>query len=125
MRHFSATELARMQAAQTSAMQDTGVRLAYSATTDAYGNPVASYTPGTPGPCGFDPTNDDEVQESGQVVTAEAAIRLPIDTVLDPRDRWRITHRFGVAVTAMDYEIIGLPQRGPSGLVLKVRKVTS
>lgn len=124
MRHFSTTELSRMQSTQHGHMMDSGQRLAYSATTDRYGNPAVTYTAGAEIFCGFDPTADDEVQDSGQVVIVDAAIRLPIDTVIDSRDRWRMTKRFGVAITPTDYEVIGPSMRGPSGLVVMVRKVT-
>lgn len=125
MRHFTPTELARMQGTQVSAMQDACIVLAYSATPDRYGNPQPTYTAGSEIVCGFDPTTDDEVQDSGQVVIADASIRLPLGTAIDSRDRIRVTKRFGVAVTPLDFEVIGMPQRGPSGLVVLVRKVTT
>jgi hypothetical protein len=35
----------------------------------------------------------------------------------------RVTHRYGVAlVTPELYEVVGLPQRGPSGFVAEIRR---
>ena len=126
MRAFTSDELERMQAAQGDAMQDTCVRLAYgSSSTDDYGMPVATYTAGEAMSCGFDPTAKEEAMDGTQVVMTDAKLRLPIGTTLDHRDRIRITHRFGVALASPPtFEIIGEPERGPSGLVLNLRLVT-
>jgi hypothetical protein len=53
----------------------------------------------------------------------DAQLRLPINTVISGVDRVRITHRFGVMLLniGVEYELIGEPMRGPSGLVLKLR----
>ena len=51
----------------------------------------------------------------------DALIRLPIDTVLDQRDRIRVVARFGVPQnTEITYDIAGPPLEGPSGLVVPV-----
>jgi hypothetical protein len=125
MRVFTATELSRMQVTQDSAMMDSCKILAYSAVADDYGNAAETYTAGDEMDCGFDPTANREVMDDTQVVITDVALlRLPIDTVVSNLDRIQITKRHGVAVTAETYEIIGNKERGPSGLVLKLRLVT-
>jgi hypothetical protein len=126
MRTFTATELARLQDTQTGAMQDTCIIQTYStATTDRYGNPAPTYTPGSPIPCGLDPTADNEVQASGEVGIVDARLRLPIATVINEHDRVQITKRYGVTITAQMFSVFGPPERGPSGLVVNLRTVTT
>ena len=115
-------ELTGLQVTQEGHMMDTCVRLVYAAATDAYGIPQPTYTPAaTSLACGFNPSSREMMN---QVPDVEAVLRLPADTVLDNRDRIRITYRFGTAVTNEDYEIAGLPRRGPSGLLVPLKKVT-
>lgn len=117
-------ELATLKRAQEDHMMDTCVRLVYAAATnDAYGLPNATYTPAaTSLTCGLNESPSREMMN--QVAGVEAALRLPAGTTLDVRDRLRLTHRFGTAVTNVDYEIVGLPRLGPSGLVVPIRRVT-
>ena len=113
-----------MRSAQDAAMQDTCRRLAYGATTDAYGNPDVTYTPAASTvACGVRMVRPEELQASGEVPDIDAEIRMPIATVLDERDRIRVTARYGEDTTDIDYEIEGPMQRGPSGLVVQCRKV--
>lgn len=129
VRHFSETELERMQGTQDSAMQDVCTVLAYSSTDDDYGNPEATYTAGASMICGVQQVRPAESQASGLVPRIDMVVRLPIDTELDPRDRIRVSGRyvegsiFDEPVTAVDYEIVGPAKRGPSGLVVECRKV--
>lgn len=126
MNDFTATELSRMQTAQDAAMQDTCVVLEYSGgATDDYGMPLpAIYTAGDTLACGLDTNPRGEAMSGAQVAMVDARLRLPIGTVLDVRDRIRVTHRFGVAITAETYEILGVPRRGPSGLLVDLKRVT-
>jgi hypothetical protein len=122
---LTAAELAEMRECQVASLQDTCKVLAYSATTDDYGLPKASYTPGAAQACGFDPTSSREVQEGSQVAVVDARLRLPLGTVVTSRDRVQITHRFGEALSSPEtYSIIGEPERGPVGLVLNLRTAT-
>lgn len=124
MRDFSAGELSRMRDVQESAMQDTCVVLAYSSSADAYGNPTATYTAGSAISCGLELVDPDEEQASGEVPTIDARLRLPMGTTIDERDRIRVTHRYGEALSsAQTFEIEGPVKRGPSGLVLDLRVV--
>jgi hypothetical protein len=108
-------------------MMDTCQRQAYGAgVSGSYGTPSASgWTPGATLICGFKPFSLKEEMEGTQVVIVDAEMRLPIDTVLDNRDRLKLLTRHGETVSPQPmYEIIGEPERGPSGLVLRLRKVT-
>ncbi|MCA9941634.1 MAG: hypothetical protein KC418_23500 [Anaerolineales bacterium] len=115
-------ELTGLQTTQAGHMMDTCVRLVYSSALDAYNIPQPTYTPGDTLACGFNPSPSKEMMN--QVPDVEAVLRLPVGTTLDNRDRLRITYRFGVAVTNEDYEIAGQPRRGPSGLLVPLKKVT-
>lgn len=125
MQPFSIAELAAMQAAQQAAMQDTCVLQTYSETINAYGSPVGAWTDGAPQACGFDPKGGREMAAANNTtVITDATLRLPVGTVVDMRDRIKITHRFGVSVTATVYGIIGPARRGPSGVQLDLLRVT-
>ena len=124
MRAFTTTELARMQATQEAAMQDTCRIGAYRSTEDAYNNPAREYVYGEALDCGVEHVKADEVQDTGAVPEIDARIRLPIATTIDARDRVMVTHRYGVELAdAPVYEIEGPVKRGPSGLVLECKEV--
>ena len=122
MQPFSVDELAAMQATQDSAMQDTCVLLAHTpGAADNYGMPEEAFTIRVVIPCGLDPTPSREMLNA-QAHQYDAQVRLPIGVTINPVDRVRITHRFGVALAqSVLYEVIGQAQRGPSGLVLNLR----
>lgn len=126
MNAFSTTELSRMQAHQTASMMDRGRVLVYAATDDDYGTGAgaATYTAQASTVCGWKPTAK-EVLHNGQVAITDGKLRLPFGTVVSNLDRFELTHRHGVALAlAETYEILGQPERGPSGLVLNLRMVT-
>ena len=125
MADFSTAELAAMQATQESAMMDTCVVLEYSAgTADEYGYPDPAWNAGLSYACGLDGGGRRELLDEAQVVEYDAVLRLPIDAEVEQVDRIRITHRFGVELdTSVDYEIVAEPRRGPSGLLVTIRKV--
>lgn len=123
---FSSAELAAMQAAQDAHMQDQCAIGRYTdGGTDDYGAPIPTWPQDEPIACGFNVSKVDEVLGAANVPDADAAVRLPIGTTLDARDRVVITQRFGVAVDEVAYNIIGTPQRGPSGLVVALQRVAN
>ena len=138
MRSFDSAELRRLQSTQERAMQDQAVRLMYQETADSYGNPAPHYQTmgGETFPldfptefadlaCGLEHLNPEEVQDTGEVPRIIARLRLPIDTVIDERDRIQVTHRYGVPLDpAQVFEIVGPARRGPSGLVLDLALCT-
>lgn len=123
MSALRAGELTRFQAAQEWHMNDACQVLTYSSADDAYNVPVASYTAGSEIACGFGRTGPREALGAAQVPMAEAELRLPTETAVTARDRIRIVKRNGETITAEDYEIVGPPWQGPSGMVLKLKKV--
>lgn len=124
MRHFTTTELARMQGLQESAMQDTCVVLTHQANTGDYGYGVPGYASGVPIPCGFNPKAR-EVMGDTEIALTDGSLRLPLNTAVTNLDRVILTHRFDVQLVPGEvYEIMGVPERGPSGLRLNLRVVT-
>ena len=91
---------------------------------DDYGAPTPTWVSDSPIACGFRVFKVDEVLGQTMVAIADAQVRLPIGSTVDPKDRITITHRHGVAVSNVTYAFVGDPVRGPSGLVIDLKKVT-
>ncbi len=128
MRHFTTAELSRLQSTQVSAMQDTCILQTYTAASasSAYGYGYGGgYSDTVPVACGLDMSPSREVMEGAQIALPDARLRLPLGTSIINVDRVRVTHRYGVALsTPLVYDVIGLPERGPSGLQLNLRLAT-
>ena len=125
MRPPTTAQLSRMQSHAEESMWDTCIIKRYAAVPDPYGHDSPMWFDEDAISCGFDASARREVMGATQVVLTDAVVRLPIDTVIDRRDRVQVTHRHGVALTdAPTYEIIGEPAQGPSALVLGLRLVT-
>lgn len=116
-----------MQDTQIGAMLDTCVRLVYTeGAADAYGKPVVSHVAGDTLACGFHPSNSREALDGAEVVLTDGALRLPVGTPMDARDRIRLTRRYGATLsTPYEFEIVGEPLRGPSALVLSLARLTN
>jgi hypothetical protein len=127
VRPLSDGELIALQATQEAAMPDECMLLRRVETgTDAYGMPEVEWVASPPYPCGLADRASREVLAGTQVPLYDARLRLPLalDGAIDEADRVRITKRFGQALASpAEYEFIGLPRRGPSGLVADLRKV--
>ena len=127
MRSLSPTELARMQATQESAMQDTCVILTRSTAVDDYNWPVESWADGVVSVCGlnFDPRT--EGMTDTQVEQVDLEMRLPLgkESLITATARVKVTKRYGVTISPQPvYEVVSGPDRGPSGLVVKLERVT-
>lgn len=122
---FSDDELDGMQAAQEAAMMDTCVLMRYSEALDSINHPAPTWTDGPSILCGLDMTGGAEQRGTQRVLVRwDAMIRLPLHTALDLRDRIRVTHRFGQAMASgLVYEIAGPEEKGPSGMVVPLKKV--
>lgn len=126
MRVFTPDELERMQGAQAQAMMDQCDLLIKFKTDriDEYGHPISEWVTAATLACGLD------LRASREMINAEAYVydarlRLPIDTLITRIDRVRVTHRYGVLLeTALDFDLVGEPRRGPSGLLMDLRTVT-
>lgn len=122
---FATPDLAGMQTTQDEHMMDTCTIGTYTtSSTDDYGAPIPTWPAGSPISCGFRVFRVDEVLGQTMVPTADAQVRLPIGTSFGPKDRITITHRHGVNVTDQAYGIVGDAKRGPSGLVVDLRRVS-
>ena len=127
MRAFAPAELSGMQRTQNAAMMDTCIIYAHSATSqNAYGKPGATYTAGARQACGYDATGGGEVLQGNETVTVDATFRLPVGTEVSALDRVQLVARFGneLAISPM-FEVVGMPEEGPSGIVVNARKVVS
>lgn len=133
MRHFTTTELERMQETQESSMMDQCIiRVSFETDRrDEYGMPVYELVDVT-SICGLNPAPRPEANVptggggASQVPISEGLLRLPINTKLSNVDRVTITHRFNVLLEEpVEYEFLEIPRRGPSGLVVKVKLVTN
>jgi hypothetical protein len=132
MRAFSIAELSSMQATQVAAMMDCCDIMTHTpGAADERGLPAVTYPVSATGvPCGFEHSKTDRefmgaTRAGTQVPTYDGSLRLPINTVITERDRVRITARFGVTETTPTiYEVVGLPRKGPSGLYVRLNKLT-
>ena len=116
-----------MRAAQDAHMMDRGkVRTFSAGADDSYGIPAEGWTDGIEIPCGFQFANrTDEVMGETAVVAIDAKLRLPHGTTITSQDRFLLTRRMGVTLaTAEEYEVVGQPKQGPSGLYLELKRVT-
>lgn len=92
---------------------------------NAYGQKPGTYTDRDyTTVCGYDPTASGEMLQGNETVTIDAALRLPVATVIDSRDRVTLLERFGTALAIpLVFYVYGNPEQGPSGLVVKLRRV--
>lgn len=113
-----------MQATQEAHMMDTCTIDRYAeGAVDGFNNPSKSYPSDTPISCGFMVTSAAEGLDHNEADLQDAQIRLPITTIIDLKDRITITHRHGVAISPpLQYEVFGQPKKGPSGLVVGLKK---
>jgi hypothetical protein len=121
---FTSADLSAMRSTQEAHMLDTCIRQAFSRTYDTYGSAVVTYTDGSAIVCGLDQRPGSERHGPDMtVLDYDATLRLPITTTIDARDRIKVTHRFGEAITNLVYDIAGPVQRGPSGIRLLLKRV--
>jgi hypothetical protein len=123
---FSADELANFRTAQDGHMMDTVIRQVYSRTYNTFNEPIEAWTDQAGAiDCGLDMRPGAERHtQSMTTLEYDATLRLPIATIIDAKDRIKVTHRFGEALsTALIYRIEGPIQRGPSGIRVLLRRV--
>ena len=125
MKQLGAADLAMMQTAQNETLFDTCVILYHTVGgRDSYGQPAVVWAQSESLDCGFDPGGAREVLGETQVAMRPATLRLPLGTTVGEHDRIKITHRHGATLSEPAfYGLIGTPERGPSGLVLKLESV--
>lgn len=125
MRSLSEEELAAMQATAEGSFFDECYILRRTTEADDFGQPIVTWTPeDDPIECGFEPGAP--LTRIGSVVAVteiDAVLRVPIDTDLDLDDRVRLSKRHGVTVTAEDFRVFSKPRRGPSALIMDLKRV--
>lgn len=127
MAALTAQQMERMRLTQEAHMMDQGhVMTFHDGEKDIHNVPVPSWMMQPATKCGFRFANKtDEVQGRGDVPTIDAELRLPKGTQICKWDRFRLTHRLGVALDMItEFEIVGEPRLGPSGIVCDVMLAT-
>ena len=121
---FTDADLTSMRDMQDAHMLDTGLVQAVTVTGDTFGQQVESWTDGSTIACGLDMRPGSERHGTDKtIVEYDATVRLPIETTVDLRDRFKVTKRFGEALaTALVFDIVAPIQRGPSGIRLLLRR---
>lgn len=125
MRKFTAGELAKQEGTQTGSLQDTCIIQVYALVIDDYGGETPTYTDGAALDCGLNMSPSRETRRADMnIERIDATLRLPLNTTIKTTDRVKMTHRFGVAITALVFEVTGAVRRGPSGLQVDLQAVT-
>jgi len=130
MQPFTADELAAMRSVQVGAMMDTCTLRVWTPTVDDYGTEIAGWTDTAGVACGLDVSGGIAAREQrrpdGTIATIAATLRLSLadGESLTAKDGVIVTHRNGEALTpTLTYGIDGYPQRGPTGIVVKLVEV--
>lgn len=109
---------------QTDRMYDTCKLLTPVEVRGTAGSVSHTYNEGTELLCGFEPAPGSERRSmTAEPVTWEATIRLPFGTVVSEKQMIRITSRWGIEISPVDYEIVSPPQEGPTAVRVRVKKV--
>lgn len=122
---FDQSELDQMRVDQTSHFMDTCViRRKSAGSADTFGEKKITYTEeSTPTPFGLKYLRVSEVNTDKTVVQVDAEGRFSLSTSLGIEDQIKVTKRFGETLTSPVYfQIVGVPRRGPSGLVVSLKK---
>lgn len=115
-----------LRAVQQLHMWDTIRRQQYSRTINDAGQPVETWSEvAVDLDCGYEPQNGAESSTVARtIVTWDATIRLPVTTVLDPKDRVLLTRTKRETLSPpILYSIVGPVQTGPTALLVRLRKV--
>ena len=125
---FTSADLANMRTGQTDHMQATGNMQPVGMTVDSFGQVIEAWASNSADMiCGLEMKPGSEVRGADKVVTTwDAVVRIPITTAVDLRDKFRVTKRFGETLsTPLLFEIVSPIQRGPSGIRLLLRIIST
>jgi hypothetical protein len=127
MNPITADEFAEMEDTAESTFFDECYILRRSTTTDDFGEEQETWiADDDPVECGFEPTGaPTQIYEALEVTDIDARLRLPIGTDVDRHDHIRMTERLGQSITAEEYDVVSAPRRGPSALVLDLKRVAT
>lgn len=123
----SSDDLIWMRAGNEGLFTGTCVRMVYTMALTRSGAEETTWPDGATYPCRFGSLSGSE--NPGQDLTKlryGATLCLAHDAVFDYRDRVRLTHHLGEELAEPEeFEIVGHPERGPSGLLLQLRRITA
>jgi hypothetical protein len=124
VKFVSPASAARFQSVvEARAYTDAGVYISAPSGMDEYGQPTTAGTE-TAINCSFSDRPNTE-KWTGYADVEQIAAEVRFSAVFpDSGGRFRITERFGAAVTAQTFEIIGIQQRGAFGYVCALKAVT-
>jgi hypothetical protein len=120
---LTATETARIKAAQLGCMFDT---CQIGTTTEAAGSVYSSTTISyaTAIPCGFSAGGGRETNDGGQAVLNDGTLRVPQGTAITSTSYIKLISRCGYTLgTPEIYRVLGGPQPGPFGLIVQLQRV--
>lgn len=122
---FTADELEYMRDVQDGHMMDTCVLQTHAYTANTYNEQVESWTDGATSICGLDMRAGSERHGVDNVVLQyDGTLRLPIATVIDVKQRIKVTKRHGETLAVpLVYDIVGTVQRGASGIRLLLKRI--
>lgn len=124
--NFTAAELSEMRQAQAGHMMDMAIIQRHGYTANDLNEQVSAWTDdATSTIIGISQAITNEQRNSDMTVLPwDATARLPVTVSLDAKDRIKVTHLFGEALSAaVVYEVFGPIRRGPSGLQVRLKKV--
>jgi hypothetical protein len=70
-------------------------------------------------------SNSERRETDKTMVYTEAVLRLPVGTTVAETQRVNVTKRHGESITAIVFNITSPVQRGPSGIILFLQKVST
>lgn len=122
---FTPSELEYMRSVQEGHMMDICVFQTQSYTANSFNEQVESWVDATSSICGLDMKSGSERRGVDNIlVQYDAVLRLPITTVVDEKDKIKVTHRFGELLTIpLIYEIVSPIQRGASGIRILLKRI--
>lgn len=125
---FTSADLANMRSAHTDRLQDKCYIQALTVTPNSMNEQVKSWADtGSEISCGLEMNPGSEEYGVDKVVLQyDAILRLPITTSIDETQRLRVTKRYAETLsTPLIFDIVSPIQRGPSGIRILLRKVST
>lgn len=128
MSALSTAEMSSMRADFETTMHDRCIVAPYSGskkrTSPEPNDPVSWDYSGEAIACGLDYSSRAKIPGTQVPADAEGTIRIPHGTVIDQKARIRLTQRNGDDLApAWDFEILGLPRAGMTGIQVYVKRV--
>lgn len=123
---LSASELSQLQTEYEATFSDTGQIGTRTTDTNAMNETEKTWSYGDALACGFQYLGGTERSRGaeGTITPVNARVRLPRGTSISPLSRFKLTHRYGTVLsTPQEFDVVGYPQEGPSGVVVDLQEV--